>query len=117
MRALSNLLRIEAVAASMLVRRRRNILAMAPRTPQLDTGYDRLDRRQIDMVVALPALLRLGSSGCAAMVARASHDTFSLVGRLGQRSMLALARWSFGCLRLATLAALLVEIVLGWRDV
>jgi hypothetical protein len=51
--------------------------------PQFDTGYDRLDRRQIDMVVALTALLRLTTYIRAAMVARAGHDTFGFVGRLG----------------------------------
>lgn len=69
------------------------------------------------MIVALPALLHLAGHIGAAMAALAGHDTFGLVGCLGQWAVFALAHMSLACLRPAPLATLLAKIVRRGRDV
>ena len=80
--------------------------AIAPTTPaatteKLHPGHDRLDRREIDMVVTMPAALGLTRHIGPAMTAGIGHDALGLVRRIRQRPRLPLARRTLACRRLA----------------
>lgn len=83
---------------------------------QFDTGHNRADRRQVDMIIAMAATLGLARNIGSAVATGRGHDLLSLIRRLGQRAVRAFARWAPTALGLATHAAALPEIVLRGRN-
>jgi len=88
----------------------------AARTKQFDAGHNRADRRQVDMIVAVAAMLGLRGYIGPAMAAVCRHDAFGFVRRLGQWAVLAFARRALASLGLTAFATALAKVVLRWRN-
>jgi len=88
----------------------------AASTQQFHPGHDRTDRRQVDMIVTMPAALGLAGNVASAMAAGSSYVPLDLVRRFRKGAMLAFTRRTLARLRLAAFASAPAEIILRGRD-